>query len=277
MTQVPNAPSVWDAVWQSQHTTGQELQWNIERDLSIMRWGIFLRFAQEKLGDLSGRSSVELGAGRGIASLQLALLGVRVTLVDWSEQALETAGELYAAFGLQPRLLRADILNLPAAELGMHDISLSVGVAEHFDGPERESVIESHARVLKPGGVSLISVPNSLCVPYRLGKLVAERRGKWKFGVEIPFTHAELTRLAVKAGLDPVGIVGSSFSEATNHFIIQPYMGTILLRLGLRRPASLQPQCQLGEIPSSLFDERESRLDHAMGYLFNLLTVRLNV
>jgi hypothetical protein len=53
---------------------------------------------------------IELGAGWGIASLQLALLGVHVILVDWRAQAFGTAGELYATFGLQPRFVRADIL-----------------------------------------------------------------------------------------------------------------------------------------------------------------------
>lgn len=276
MTQIANTPGAWDTVWQTQHATGQELQWNIERDLSIMRWGMFMRFAKEELGDLSGRSSIELGAGRGIASLQLARLGVQVTLVDWSDEALETASELYASLGLKPRLLRADILNLPAAEFGAHDISISVGVAEHFEGPERIRVIESHAVVLRPGGISLISVPNSRCFPYRVGKSIAERRGKWRFGLEIPFSAAELTGIATKAGLTTNTIAVSSFLEATNHFILRPYIGTILRRLGLRQPVAQQPQCQLGDIPQSVFEEKESTLDHHLGYLLNLMAVRNN-
>jgi SAM-dependent methyltransferase len=261
---------IWDHVWDKQHALGSELQWNLERDLSIMRWGMFRQFAEKELGNLAGYTSVELGAGRGIASLQLAMLGVQVALIDWSERALETAANLYSFFGLRPKLIKADIIDLPAAQVGVYDISVSVGVAEHFVGEEREAVIQSHATVLKPGGISLISVPNSLCLPYRFWKYIQERRGKWPFGLEVPFTQAELTRLAVKHGLQPVRIVGSSLGEAIHHFVWRGYVETILQRVIGLKPRTMESDGPLGHVPQQTLGERENCLDHKIGYLLNL-------
>ncbi len=86
---------VWDKVWKAQALSGDQLQEALERDLSIMRWGLFQNVLRRRFENLNGITAVELGAGRGTGSLQLALAGAEVTLVDWSDEALITAKELW--------------------------------------------------------------------------------------------------------------------------------------------------------------------------------------
>src|SRR6266853_896038 len=59
-------------------------------------------------------------------------------------------------------------------------------------------------RVTKPGGLLLIIVPNAHDWPFRLGKWIAERRGKWIFGFEDDLHAARFRKLAAAAGLREV-------------------------------------------------------------------------
>lgn len=52
---------------------------------------------------------LELGAGRGGLSLQLARLGAQVTLVDFSPSAIEQAGQIFALEGLANERIVADV------------------------------------------------------------------------------------------------------------------------------------------------------------------------
>lgn len=56
-----------------------------------------------------GLSVLEMGAGRGGLGLQLARLGARVTLVDFSPSALAQAEALFAAEGFSVRTVTADV------------------------------------------------------------------------------------------------------------------------------------------------------------------------
>lgn len=269
-----NDTNVWDNVWLKQNFQIDELQWNMERDLSIIRYGEFYSVIKEKFQNFSNLRSIELGSGRGTVSLQLAKLGIQVTLVDWSDLALDLAKELYSYFNLEPILVKANILDLPVSEYGKYDISLSVGVAEHFEGVNRESIINSHSITLRPGGISLISVPNINCPPYRINKLISEKRKKWKFGMEIPFSRPEMIKYAERSNLGIIKFTNSSLIEASNHFIIKPYLLGIIRKIFRIKFWKNGPISEFGEIPHHLMKERENLLDKKWGYLINMIAVK---
>ncbi len=78
------------------------------------------------------------------------------------------------------------------------------GVIEHFTDEGKITLIREMYRVVKPGGLLLIIVPNAHDWPFRLGKWIAERRGKWIFGFEDDLHAARFRKLALAAGLGEV-------------------------------------------------------------------------
>ena len=67
-----------------------------------------------------------------------------------------------------------------------------------------------------------ISVPNAHCLPYRLNKWWLEPRGTWHWGLEIPYTRAELGRIADALQLEEPFIHGSSFLRDWDQFLLNP-------------------------------------------------------
>lgn len=68
--------------------------------------------------------------------------------------------------------VRGDAKELPFAD-GKFDLVYSIGVMEHFDSSGRATLIEEQIRVLKPGGVLLIVIPNCTPGSLRFAKIKA--------------------------------------------------------------------------------------------------------
>lgn len=164
------------------------------------RWELTLARLTAAFGRIDGLNTIELGSGRGDLSVLLARRGANVTLFDASDRGLDQARRRFDRLDLPARFERGDMLGALEAQRGQFDVALSSGVIEHFRGDERTQVIRAHHDVLVPGGMSIISVPNAHCLPYRLWKVYLERRGCWPYGMEIPYTKRELLRRAGRAG-----------------------------------------------------------------------------
>ena len=125
----------------------------------------------------------------------MAKRGASVTLLDYSPKALAKARELFAANGLEADFAEANALELPEDIRGRFDVAMSFGLNEHFTGAERDGIFKAHLDALRDGGVAIASVPNARNAPYRASKWLAERTGRWKLGVEVPFTRTELEEI----------------------------------------------------------------------------------
>src|SRR5690349_21347271 len=70
--------------------TLQMPRWNIERYKNPPESTVFpLEYAFHLLGDVSGKTVVDLGCGDGLNTVILASLGARVLAVDISDKSLE--------------------------------------------------------------------------------------------------------------------------------------------------------------------------------------------
>jgi SAM-dependent methyltransferase len=226
---------VWERVWR--HLPGADKDRALlRREEQSTRWVVVRDALMQAFGGIEGLRTIELGAGRGDLSLLLARQGARVTLLDLSQTALTQAHERFSREGLSAECTRDDLFAV-RTHGGTFDVSLSLGVIEHFCGPDRLRAVQAHADVLRPGGLAVISVPHAACVPYRLWKAYLELRGWWPYGMEQPYSRRELARLARLSGLVEVRLVGTAFLQSLGDHVCKTFLH--------RRPAWIDHTCRL--------------------------------
>lgn len=220
-------PTDWDKQWQAEPLNlGAPAA-----EAKTPRWRAQERLVADRFGSFEGVRAIELGAGRGLNGFLFAQRGADVTLLDNVPLALEQARTLFDAHGLSFTAAEADLFQLPDALRGAFDVSMSYGLCEHFLGERRQAVVAAHLEVLRPGGLALIGVPNRHGVVYRVWKKTLTATGSWPLGTEEPFTAAELTALARRAGGEPLAPrFGSFTASVVNHGVNQA-----LFKLGRRR------------------------------------------
>jgi 2-polyprenyl-3-methyl-5-hydroxy-6-metoxy-1,4-benzoquinol methylase len=134
----------------------------------------FQRRAAVILGLLEGRlqpgaSWLDAGCGSGFFSRQLASRGCAVTGLDASPGMIETSRKLAAAagpFAILPQFeLVTTIEHLPS-DSGTFEGILCSSVIEYIDDPAK--ALREFARLLKPGGVLLMTVPNRASIVRRI-------------------------------------------------------------------------------------------------------------
>ena len=245
-------PAVWDNLWRHAPSVAKD-DALIDRERRSPRWKRVASELATGFGSIAGLRTIELGSGRGDLSALLAQLGAEVTLLDTSERALEQARARFERLGLPVQCVCGDMLNKSNGTAGQFDVSLSSGVIEHFRGDDRTRVIQSHFDVLKPGGMTVISVPHSRCLPYRLWKFYLELRGWWPYGMEIPYSKAELLTRARQIGFDKANgwcmgfwqsvgdhwgksLLGRGVDWVDKRSCLDSAMGLVLLMIARRAP-----------------------------------------
>lgn len=204
-----NTAEQWGRLWSEAPKRLKELRFSVEKAEKSFIWSS----AREALGtaDVSALNTVEIGAGAGTISAVFARHGARVTVLDYSQEALDTSAALFRELDLAQKPLLSDALNLPESLLGQFDVAMSFGLAEHFEGADRPRIVKAHFDLLRPGGLAIISVPNRNCWPYRFWKARRELTGKWQFGLEMPFSRGEFKEICREIGVIDYDIIGSSF------------------------------------------------------------------
>ncbi len=223
----PNTPQLWDEIWKDGQSQPEDL-FGLAKEEHSIRWQRVSQYVQKYFGSFENLRVIEIGAGAGTYAALMAKRRADVTVLDYSDKALQRAQEFFSRNSLSTSLVNENALALPQDLLGKFDISMSYGLTEHFKGPDRLKVNQAHFDVLKGGGISFISVPNRYNPPYRLFKFVAERVGKWTFGEEYAYSHWELKRLCKQIGVEPVSIFGDYFFSSFNW--INPFKASAFVR-----------------------------------------------
>jgi SAM-dependent methyltransferase len=175
--------------------------------------------------DLRGARVLEVGAGTGRDSLELARRGAEVWTLDYSDESLRV---MRAVAGEQVRIVCGDATALPFCSESF-DVVFHQGLLEHFRDPM--SVLRENHRVLVRGGHLLVDVPQRYHY-YTLMKHALMAVNRWFAGWETEFSARELRTLMEAAGLRVVGQYGS------NLFPPVWYRGArrLLLKAGVRLP-----------------------------------------
>jgi SAM-dependent methyltransferase len=157
------------------------------------------RLAREILrdGPVEGRRVLEVGAGSGRDTLELARAGARAVVLDYSPASLALVRRQAREQGLAVDLVRADALAMPFRD-GTFDVIFHQGLLEHFRDPR--PLLAENARTVARGGRVIVDVPQTVH-PYTVMKQALIAVDRWFAGWETQFTPGGLERLVRATGL----------------------------------------------------------------------------
>ena len=114
-----------------------------------------LEYAFHLLGDVQGKTILDLGCGSGESLVPLVKRGARVIAIDISPDLIQLATQRLSAYGLS-----AEVRVGSAYETGLSDESVDVvfcmALLHHLDLPRAHQEIY---RVLRPGGLFILREP----------------------------------------------------------------------------------------------------------------------
>lgn len=136
-----------------------------------------LAIIRDMVGDGAGQELAEIGSGGGHVLRMFPR--ARLTAIDVSPVFLETARRNLAGFDARFIKGEVDKLDLPAASF---DRIICTEVLEHTVDPA--AILAEIARLLRPGGVAVITVPNDPLIN-RLKQIVRRTPVGWALGGRI--------------------------------------------------------------------------------------------
>jgi SAM-dependent methyltransferase len=190
--------TVWDRYWKKSEIVDIH---NIEKSDSNYRLLKRLITLDKKYVS----NILEIGCGSGIKTLSILMefqgSFSNALLMDSSLHALLLAKKNINRNKVRTpvNLVLADALNPPLSQT--FNIVWNSGTIEHFEGALRQRILRKMACMCDKDGQVIVIVPNSLNLPYRIWKKILERKGKWKFGYEEPYTIFELEERLKKVGM----------------------------------------------------------------------------
>jgi 2-polyprenyl-3-methyl-5-hydroxy-6-metoxy-1,4-benzoquinol methylase/uncharacterized protein YbaR (Trm112 family) len=130
-------------------------------NLYVQRQGAFASYPipDIRLPEGHGRRFLDVGCNWGRWCIAAARKGYRVVGIDPSLGALLAARRVAAQLGIQADFVAADARRLPFAPQTF-DVVFSYSVLQHFRREHVSAAVEQIARVIRPGGRSLVQMPN---------------------------------------------------------------------------------------------------------------------
>lgn len=213
-----NQKQLWDDMWQNRGEINENIFFKCVVDAVVDNINV----------PINNALILEAGAGTGTSSFQLAKLGGKVTLVDYSKPAIEKMQRLFNRNSFDAKFLCNDIRQIDEKD-NTYDIVFNSGVLEHFSYNDQVSILKELGRICKTNGRVITMTPNAKCVFYRFWKWILELENQWKWGEETPvvsmasqFREANLQLVTeYSIGFDhAISLLGSfnEFKVAENYF-----------------------------------------------------------
>ena len=171
---------------------------------------------------LTGKRVLDVGCGGGLLSEGMAVRGAEVTGIDLSEKPLGVARLHLLESGQKVDYRKISAEQMAEEMPGAFDAVTCLEMLEHV--PDPASIIESCARLVKPGGQVFFSTINRNPKSYLLAVVGAEYvlqmlpRGTHDFSKFIK--PSELTRWCKQSGLEPDELIGMTYNPLTRHYAL---------------------------------------------------------
>lgn len=190
--------------------------------LTYIRDQLCRRFGREKKEGqcLKGLSVLDIGCGGGLVSEPLARLGASVTGIDPAPENIAAAKAHASGMGIGGIDYRVATAEDIAAAGISYDAVLVLEVVEHV--PDVPAFIKSVAKLVRPGGIMLLSTLNRTYKAYAFMIVAAELILRW-----VPagthqwqrFVTPEELRAALRAaGLTPIDTTGLVYNPLSDEF-----------------------------------------------------------
>lgn len=140
--------------------------------------------------------TLDVGSGSGTMAIYASIAGNEVTALSFDEKLNTIARERARLCGVEPRIMNADVAELPGLGLGDFDQALCLEVIEHVK--EDQELVANIARLLKPGGRLLLSTPWSEHRPLYGEEVSDVQDGRH---VRFGYSEADIERICSGAGL----------------------------------------------------------------------------
>ena len=192
------------------------------------------RMAARLCGMLSveNRLVLEMGAGFGTDGLSLMKERALVVFVDFAFSSLIQIKNRKYNPPCPFMGVCADVTNLPFRNT-VFDAVMHQGLMEHF--PDPEQMLSESRRILKPGGTSIIDVPQKFHF-YTLFKHVCMKFGLWNMGWETEYTPRHLAHLIEKSGFRIKVMYGAWSRPSLLYRLFRELLRPLGIRLPLRPP-----------------------------------------
>lgn len=131
-----------------------------------------VNYIKDQCDGLFGKHVLDVGCGGGILSEALAAQGAKVTGIDLADASLEVAKlhSLETGVAVDYQCIAAETLAQQHA--GQFDVVCCLEMLEHV--PDPQSIVESCAKLVKPGGLVFLSTLNRNLKSYLMAIVGAE-------------------------------------------------------------------------------------------------------
>lgn len=138
----------WDTLWRTHRVSDK-----------ITRFNLLSFYEIKKHINLSGLNTIEVGCGTGSLSLLFSQVAKSVTLLDYTENSLKLAKELFQTRGISNcSFAQDDLFDLHHNK--KYDLVISSGLLEHFKGKELLTCLKAHKYLAKKNGYVVIIAPS---------------------------------------------------------------------------------------------------------------------
>lgn len=183
-----------------------------------------MEFLTAQLGNVKGKSILDIGCGGGLVCEPLARLGANVTGIDADQNAVRIAKD-----HAEKQNLTIDYQCAAAEDLAANgeqfDCVTALEILEHV--MDAQVFVDLCARLVKPEGKVVFSTLNRTWKSYALGIIAAERVLNWapvgthqwrKF-----IRPSELAAMCESAGLKPAALSGVVYRPLHGDFTLDPH------------------------------------------------------
>jgi len=185
---------------------------------------------------------MEVGAGSGRDSLDLARRGARMVVLDYTRSSFQVILSQAEQLDLPVYPICADALNMPFRE-GAFTLVFHQGLMEHFRDPN--PLLSENRRVVHEGGYVLVDVPQRFHV-YTIGKQIMIFLDRWFAGWETQYSPAELEGHIRRANLTVVHTYGEWFVPGFFYRSFRYFFMRAGIKTFPKYPPEIWPFAQIG-------------------------------
>lgn len=179
--------------------------------------------------DLKNLKILEVGAGTGRDSCELARRGAEVFVLDYAPNSLAIISDLKEKYSLDNlTLVRGDAFSSPFAD-NTFDLVFHQGLLEHFYNPL--DLLKENYRILKPGGSCLCDIPQTFHL-YTIAKKILIAMDKWFAGWETQYTMSQLKKMMKDSSYE----IDYAYGDWMRPNFLYRVLREVFMKLGIELP-----------------------------------------